>query len=144
GLLLKNDERAVAESGQPPTRTAGFNANNVLQWCFYYPAVLNLRDLSFAPEEELALKESLTAYRQGNLLAALAHYPSDRHPGSESEQIYRATLFLSVGQVAQTEAALNELYAAKPSKRAQALAAALRQLIAAVKRDVEPRESSVQ
>ena len=64
-LLLGSHEQAVAEPGKPPARTPGFTAKNVLHWCFYYPAVLNLRDLSFVSDE---VKESLTAYRQGDLL----------------------------------------------------------------------------
>ncbi len=40
-LLLTNGQQAVVEPGQAPERTAGFIANNVLQWCFYYPAVID-------------------------------------------------------------------------------------------------------
>ena len=44
-LALTNGQQAVAEFGKAPGLQAGFIANNVLQWCFYYPAVLDLRDL---------------------------------------------------------------------------------------------------
>ena len=78
-LLLTNGQQAVAEPGQAPVRTAGFIANNVLQWCFYYPAVIDPADLPFTPEAQIILGESLQAYRSGDLLAALAKYPSG-HP----------------------------------------------------------------
>src|SRR5207247_2448234 len=58
-LSVTNRQRAVARSGQAPQYTAGFIANNVLQWSFYYPAVLDLRDLQLTVEEEQALNESL-------------------------------------------------------------------------------------
>src|SRR5206468_8708344 len=92
-LSLTNSRQAVAELGKAHTRTAGFNANNVLQWCFYYPAVLDLRDLPFTPGEEQILSESLAAYRGGDLLAALAKYP-ERQPGSDAERVYYAALLL--------------------------------------------------
>src|SRR5205809_2806189 len=84
-LSLTNNQQAVAELGKAPIRTEGFIANNVLQWCFYYPAVLDLRDLPLSAEEERALGESLAAYRTGDLLAALAKYPDSRQPGSDSD-----------------------------------------------------------
>ena len=45
-LLLTNGQQAVVEPGKAPVRTAGFIANNVLQWCFYYPAVIDPADLT--------------------------------------------------------------------------------------------------
>ncbi len=70
-LLLTNGEQAVAELGKAPVRTAGFIANNLLQWCFYYPAVLDLEELPLTPDEQNILGDSLDAYRAGDLLAAL-------------------------------------------------------------------------
>ena len=133
-LVLTNSQQAVAELGQAPVRTAGFLANNVLQWCFYYPAVLDLADLPLTPEAENILGESLAAYRTGDLLAALAKYPAKRLPGSDAERVYYAALLLSVGQVEEAEPALSSLSAANASARPPRLALALRQLISAVKR----------
>src|SRR4030095_473424 len=70
-LVLTSGQEAFAEPNQAPVRTAGFITNNVLQWCFYYPAVLNPDDLPLTPEEQKILGESLTAYRTGDLLAEL-------------------------------------------------------------------------
>jgi len=137
-LTLTNLQEAVAVVGQPPRRTPVFIANNVLQWCFYYPAVLDLRDLPLAAEEQQALADSLSAYRSGDLLAALARYPDNRQPASDAERVYRAALLLSVGEVDQTELTLASLPAADPSDRLPRLANALRHLIAAVKRQERP------
>src|SRR6185437_16881595 len=97
-LVLTNGEQAIAEVGQAPARTAGFVANNILQWCFYYPAVLDPADLTLSSDEQNALAGSLEAYRSGDLLAALAKYPSDRQPTSDAERVYYASLLLSVGE----------------------------------------------
>ena len=133
-ITLTNGQQARVEEGQPPERTAGFIANNLLQWCFYYPAVLDLRDLPLTTEERNAFSESLAAYRDGDLLAALRLYPANRAPGSAAERIYHAALLLAVGQVQQTEVELARLPAAEPTERLPRLANALRTLIAAVKR----------
>jgi tetratricopeptide (TPR) repeat protein/outer membrane receptor protein involved in Fe transport len=137
-LLLTNGQQAVVELGQAPVRTAGFIANNVLQWCFYYPAVIDPADLPFTPEEQKILVESLQAYRSGDLQVALAKYPAGRQPGSDAERVYYAGLLLGVGQVEPAETVLASLSAADASSRPQRIALALRQLISAVKRQPNP------
>jgi Flp pilus assembly protein TadD len=136
-LVLTNGQQATAGPGAAPARTPGFIANNVLQWCFYYPAVLDPADLSLTSDEEQVLGESLDAYRAGDLTAALAKYPASAQPGSEAERVYYAALLLSVGQVDQAELALASLSSADTSARLPRLAAALRQLISAVKRETD-------
>ena len=133
-LLLTNRQQAVMETGAAPVRTPGFIANNILQWCFYYPAVLDLGDLSLTSEETNGLRDSLDAYRAGDLLGALAAYPTNRQPASDDERIFHAALLLSVGQVAPVEAELDALPPGGQGDRLQRLAHALRTLIAAVKR----------
>src|SRR5262245_5357815 len=59
--VLTSGQRAVAEVGKAPVITGGFIANNVLQWCFYYPAVLDLGELPLTAEEQSILRESLAA-----------------------------------------------------------------------------------
>ncbi len=137
-LLLTNVQQAFADVGNVPVRTAGFIANNLLQWCFYYPAVLDLGDLALTPDEQAALRESLEAYRAGDLLVALAEYPAARQTASDGERIYHAALLLSVGEVAEAETLLSSLSNADPSGRSQRLASAIRQLISAVKRQSSP------
>jgi len=137
-LLLTNGQQAVVEPGKAPVRTAGFIANNVLQWCFYYPAVIDPADLPFTSEEQKVLGESLDAYRSGDLPLALAKYPAGRQPGSDAERVYYAGLLLGIGQVEPAEAALASLSANDASSRPQRVATALRELIAAVKRQPNP------
>jgi outer membrane receptor protein involved in Fe transport/Tfp pilus assembly protein PilF len=133
-LLLTNGQQAVVEPGQAPVRTAGFIANNVLQWCFYYPAVIDPADLPFTPEDQKILGESLQAYRSGDLLVALAKYPAGRQPGSDMERVYYAGLLLGVGQVEPAETVLASLSVSDASSRPQRIALDLRRLISAVKR----------
>jgi tetratricopeptide (TPR) repeat protein len=133
-LVLTNGQQAVAALGKAPVPTVGFIANNVLQWCFYYPAVVDLAELPLSEEEQNALADSLAAYRKGDLLAALVKYPAGRPPASDAERVYYAAVVLSVGEVAKAEATLASLSSTDPSSRPQRLAAALRELIAAVKR----------
>ena len=137
-LILTNGEQAVATPGRAPVRTAGFIASNLLQWCLYYPGVLDLNDLPLTAEEASALTNSLASYRAGDLLAALDNYPADRKPGSDAERIYHAALLLSVGQVEQAQPNLAALTATGASEKNQRLATALRTLIAAVKRGTRP------
>jgi tetratricopeptide (TPR) repeat protein len=133
---LTNGQSASVEPGKAPLRTAGFVANNLLQWCFYYPAVLDLRDLELTDTEHTALDDSLKAYREGDLLAALGKFPEMAHE-TPSVRIYHAALLLSVGQVEKTEAILDGLDATSP-ERCRRLADSLRTLIAAVKRQPKP------
>ena len=135
-LLLTNGEQAVAAPGQAPMRTAGFIANNLLQWCFYYPGVLDLSDLPLVAEDTNRLAGSITNYLAGDLLAALAKFPGQ--PSSDAERLYHAALLLSVGGVAPAEAELSSLAKTGTAEKNQRLAAALRTLIAAVKREPRP------
>jgi tetratricopeptide (TPR) repeat protein len=137
-LFVTNGQQAVAEPGQAPVRTAGFIANNVLQWCFYYPAVIDPADLEFTPEEQKILGDSLQAYRSGDLPVALAKYPAGRQPGSDAERVYYAGLLLGVGQVEPAETMLASLSVSDASSRPQRVALALRRLISAVKRQPNP------
>lgn len=137
-LTLTSTQQAVADEGKAPVLTRGFIANNLMQWCFYYPAVLDLQDLSLTPAEQPALTESLAAYREGDVPAALARYPAGRQPASAAERVYHAALLLAVGQAQQAEATLAALQPAEATERLQRTTAALRQLIAAVKREPNP------
>ncbi len=123
-IQLRNGEQGVVEPGQPPVKSPVIDAINVIQWCLYYPGVLDVDELRFDASEQAALQDSIAAYRSGDLLAALTAYPEDRSPVSESEKTYYAALLLSVGKVDQAELLL-------PTSGNTAIA--LRELIAAVK-----------
>jgi Tfp pilus assembly protein PilF len=129
-LLLTNGEQAVVELGQAPVRSAGFIANNLLQWCFYYPAVIDPDELQLTAIEEKNLANSLAAYRAGDLQMALAKF-SNASDDSNSVKIYHAALLLSVGEVEKSETILASL--SKNSDRIKRLADSLKQLISAVK-----------
>ncbi|HYT59535.1 MAG TPA: TonB-dependent receptor, partial [Haliangiales bacterium] len=124
---LQSGEQGIVEPGKAPRKTAVIDAINIIQWCLYYPGVLDADELGLSPAAQQALAASLAAYRAGDLLQALAGYPDNRTPDSDPERVYHAALLLGVGQVEQTEAQLKDLQAASP------LAEALREMIAAVK-----------
>lgn len=125
GVNLVSGEQGIIEPGQAPTKTAVINAINIIQWCLYYPAVLNTDELNFSDAEKQALATSLDAYRSGDLQAALAGYPTNRGAISDSEKIYFAELLLSAGQVEQAESQLGSIQSP--------LADALREVATAVK-----------
>lgn len=108
-ILVQSGERADAEPGHKPTKTAVIMTINLVQWCLYYPGVLDLKDLNLSSGTRDALRESLAAYEEGDLLNALRKYPRQRSPASSAEKIYRAGLFLFVGQVEKAERLLREV-----------------------------------
>lgn len=126
-VTLASGEQGIAPAGKPPTKTAGINAINVIQWCLYYPGVVDFDELSLSRESRDALQSSLAAYRAGDLVQAAAHYPDDRVPTDDAERIYRAAVYLAVGQVNEAETTLRSLATASPP------AEALREVVAAVK-----------
>ena len=132
GLKLVSGQAAVAAPGQPPT-LAILQAVNVIQWCLYYPAVLDASELQLSDDEQRALAASLSAYRSGDVPGALKAYPADRSPASDDERIYYTALLLAVGQAQATEAQLRLLKSTEPDSRIAKLSTALQRLITAVK-----------
>ena len=136
-VQVRTGELVVAEAGRQPVKTAVINTANVIQWCLYYPTVPDLDELTLTPEEERILNESLAAYRRGNSLRALSHYPAERKPGSNAENIYLAALLLSVGQVSQAEDLIrsipNEVSPQANADVSPLLGEALKRMVAATK-----------
>ena len=130
GLTLASGETALATVGSAPIRTPSLTAMNVIQWVLHYPGVLDPVELSLPEGDRTALAESLDAYRNGDLLDALAKYPPGREPTSNSEAAYRAALLMTVGQVQWA----NQLGQGN-------LASAVRRLMAAVQFRDEPSEA---
>ena len=97
-ISLKDGEQGRAAPGQRPVKTAVAEAKSVIQWSLYYPGVLDVDELGLSSGEQDTLKDSLAAYRSGDLLAALGKYPADRAPASPREEIYLKALKLAVGQ----------------------------------------------
>lgn len=131
-VLLQDGEEGTAPARQKPARTATLYAINAIQWCLYYPAVIDIDELALPPETTSALAASLAAYREGDPVSAIDRYPAGRIPQSPEERVYLAALELATGQVGDSQAALGPLGTAIPATtRPDRLAAAIRQVIAA-------------
>ena len=113
-LTITSGEMAVVEVGRAPRKTAMIDATNLLQWCLYYPGVLDPAE--FADRKSAALE----AYRAGDLPRALkAQTMVEARP-------LRAALILSSGQVESARAVLASLPPADRNRLA------LERMIAAV------------
>src|SRR5262249_11979999 len=115
-VLINSGEQADADPGQKPVKTAVIMTVNVIQWCLYYPGVLDLKDLNLPAAGADSYRDSLAAYRQGDLLTALTAYPSHRAPNSSSERVYRAGLYLVVGQVEKAKRLLRGISPGTPGR----------------------------
>jgi Tfp pilus assembly protein PilF len=148
---LQAGDEGVAIPGQRPSRTPFLEAINVIQWFLYYPAVLDADEIPFTAEERTALTDSLEAYRQGDLAGALGRYPGERSNGgkdaaapSPQERVYLAALWLTVGQVQESEALLKPFQdAPEESTTLARLAAALRLLVVATQFQPHSTESKI-
>lgn len=127
---LTPGNEATLGSTPGPHKTARLDAIAAVQWCLYYPAILDLSDSNLDLSATAIPAESLEAYRRGNLPAALAAYPVDRTPVSSEERVYLAGLVLSAGQVSQSETLLQGIQSEA--------ADALRSLIATVRGTKQP------
>ena len=127
-LQLAAGEAGEAAPGQAPRRTAVIEANNILKWALYYPAVLEAGDLGMTDAETRAVADSLAAYRTGDLLGAVRKYP-ERAPAGTGGKLYRAGLLMSVGRVDEAMATMTGIPGTQPGRRAldRMLAAVLRQ-----------------
>lgn len=132
-IRLVSKESGTIKPGNPPTKTAAISVNRTVQWCLYYPAVLDLDELPLSHQVQLDLGASLKAYRSGDVLSALANYPSERKPASTAESVYYAGLLLSVGEVPEAEAILAMAATDSASEQVKRLAKAVQLLIFAVK-----------
>lgn len=124
-LALASGEQATVEPGQPPRKTAVLDVTSIIQWCLYYPAILDLEDVRLDQATRTALADSLAAYRSGDLLGALSLYPETRTPASDNERVYHAALLLSVGQVAEAGRVLDSMQSGSLQPGAPASSAAL-------------------
>ena len=125
-ISVQSGERADVQPGGTPAKTSVANAMDSVQWCFYYPGVLDLNDLALSAPEQDRLRESLSAYSQGDGLRALAEYPHGRVPASPGEKVYRAGLFAVAGQIQKAQDLLKQVDEKAPGRQA------LSTLIAAV------------
>lgn len=112
GIALSNEhgvvemsagEEATVEPGRAPTKTAALYVMNTIQWCLYYPAVLDVEEIGLSESERTTLAESIAAYRSGDLLAALELFPANPASSSDPVGVYYAALLLAVGQVGEAQ-----------------------------------------
>ena len=129
-VVVTNGEQAKVDVGGRPRKTAVLEATNVIQWCLYYPGVLDLKELGYSRNAN----RSISAYNDGDLLAALAAYGRGARSGSNADKVYHASLLLAVGQVDKARRLLNATSAGAPGRQA------LLTLIAAV--TLKPRPDS--
>lgn len=132
-LNLRSGDQADLASGQPARVSRAVLVERQIQWALYYPAVVDEADLPLTAEDRTQLGTTLEAYRRGNILQALGEFPAGViSPGGRTLQ---AALQLGVGQVAEAEAALQEV----PDSAA---ARAMRELIATVIGTAAPQASA--
>jgi len=105
-LDVASGELAVAAPGVAPTSSPLVEAINVIQWVLYYPVVLAPADTGLSRDESDALSESMSAYRNGDLRAALDGYPANRQPASDGERVFHAALLLGNGQAEEARKAI--------------------------------------
>lgn len=102
-LNLTNGQQVLVRPNGPAQITAVLPAVNLIQWSFYYPAVMNPADLSFSSDETNVMQKSLSAYAAGDLLGALAEAPAELATHSTGTRVYFAALKLAVGRVDEAE-----------------------------------------
>ena len=125
-IALQRGEEASLETGKPAQKMALVNATAKIQWALYYPGIVDGDELMFDAAEQSALGGVLNDYRAGDLLGALAAWPSAPDPDSDRVKIFRAQLELAVGRVKEAE----ELLAGLPENPP---VMALRELIGVVR-----------
>ncbi|MES2661048.1 MAG: FecR domain-containing protein [Verrucomicrobiota bacterium] len=126
-LQLAAGEAGEAAPGQAPRRTAVIEANNILKWALYYPAVLEPSDLGMTEAETRAMAGSLAAYRKGDLLGAVRKLPANP-PGGTGGKLYFAGVLMSVGRVDESRQIMAGIPNDQPGRRA------LDRMVAAVQR----------
>lgn len=118
-VSLQNGELGEVDVGRAPRKTAMIEAVNYIQWCLYYPAVLD-------PLELGADSKVAAAYRAGDLPGALRALPRRGLGSSARERLLRASVILSSGQVEDARAVLAGIPAREPGR------VAIEKMIAAV------------
>ncbi|TAL06024.1 MAG: tetratricopeptide repeat protein [Verrucomicrobia bacterium] len=128
-ISIRRGEELHLAPGQLAKKNALLNANTVIQWALYYPAVLNPDELDLNTNEQSVLGDCVKNYRAGDLLGALNAWPTNQSFTNTGARILRAQLLLAVGRVTDAEQLLAQMPDSVPS------VAALRELISVVRAD---------
>lgn len=134
-LHLESGELGRIAADHQLTKSPLIETRAVIQWALHYPAIVPTEEMGLTQPDRDALKSSLAAYEQGDLLAAAASAPATAATPAQSR--FLAALSLALGRVDQAEQQLGTLPSEDP------VALALRELIS-VTRDKEPAGISKQ
>jgi tetratricopeptide (TPR) repeat protein len=130
-VLVAAKEQAIAKPGEAPRKVVIINPRDAVQWALYYPPLIDYRQVPY-PEgpDAQAIRRALEHYRRGALpetLRSLEQVPPERRDARFFT--LRAGLLLSVSQVAEARADIEEALRQNPS---EATAHALRSIITLV------------
>jgi tetratricopeptide (TPR) repeat protein len=121
---------AIVEEGQRPEVFALVGANTV-EWWLNYPAVLSVDDLEITEPDAQRATEALTAWRNGDLRAAVEKMPARQQNESAGLGLFRAAVLLVSGDRSKAETLLEQLPESSPKT-------GIRNLIAAVALSPDP------
>jgi tetratricopeptide (TPR) repeat protein len=119
-LRLENGESGEALPGAPPVILQGIELLRQVQWCLYYPEVLDVSQLTAPPETGNWWPAAVAAFQRGTPLLAWQLIPQRERddPGSDASALLLASIALSAGQVVQAETWLNRVRSAHSGGRA--------------------------
>jgi tetratricopeptide (TPR) repeat protein len=120
-VTVHTGEQGITVAGQPTQVRPILQAQNIVQWWIFYPGVLDPAELGLAAAEQAQLADSLEAYHQGDLQAALKKFPGYPAPSeqqTDASRIYLAGLLLAVGAVDRAQAQLDKADSNAPPARA--------------------------
>jgi tetratricopeptide (TPR) repeat protein len=135
-VLVAAKEQAIAKPGEAPRKVVIINPRDAVQWALYYPPLIDYRQVSY-PEgpDAQAIRRALEHYRRGALPETLRSL-EQVSPERRDARFFtlRAGLLLSVSQVVEARADIEETLRRNPS---EATAHALRSIIALVQNQKE-------
>ena len=107
--VVQGFEQADCLPGQAPKVVGSVYSAGVIQWCLYYPAVLDPDELVFSGSGRSRWQTVLGDYRSGDIVAALAHWPATEASLEPAVRVLRAALDLAAGNVEAASAGLRSL-----------------------------------
>jgi Tfp pilus assembly protein PilF len=130
-IEVTNGQSVKASAGQAPIMQLMAHPRDAVQWALYYPPVVYFA----ATEKSDELRQSLDAYRQGDLAQAFALLAErDNQQQSVHFYTYRATLYLTVGLIDRARVDIDQ---ALKIQKASADALALKSIIATVQNELD-------
>jgi Flp pilus assembly protein TadD len=123
-VTLTSGQSAVAEAGKPPVLRIVARPRDAVSWALHYPPVLHFRAEDFAPGPEWQgmVRQSLEAYRQGDIKGAFEGLAGVSEDVSDARFFtYRPHLLLAVGRADEAALDIQRALALSP-ENADALA----------------------